>query len=367
MQFEKMASIPLRTHEPSVIPPNPIAVLHPASYLPHIPLMALGELLGLSPLVIFYLGRIAGLTAGVALTFLAIRIVPVHKNALASIALLPPVLFSRSTLDADQFTNGLAFLFLALVMREIGAKGRISSVTLAGLSIGGLILAQCKSAYLFLPLLALAIPVERFGSGRSKALAMTVIALPGLLGSVAWMVTLKQTYFQGLRYRTWSGLVLPDQQLNLILSQPLIYGEPVARTVFATPLLPKSVIEFLGVFGPPVMMPTAFYPALAILTGSAILSEERASQSPLHEWRTRALALSLALVTILVILTLLYIQWTRFQAPIVQGFNGRYFYPLAPLLLLFAPSSGIAFLGVPGRCWLILVGLVSLGGTLWVT
>ena len=41
-------------------------------------------------------------------------------------ALLPTILFTRSTLDADQFTNGLAFLFLALTFGEIAAAGRIA-------------------------------------------------------------------------------------------------------------------------------------------------------------------------------------------------------------------------------------------------
>lgn len=366
-EFEKVASIPLQAERPRTVPPNPIAVLHPASYLPQVPIVALGQLFGLSPLTLFYLGRLAGLAAGIALTFFAIRIIPIHKHGLAAIALLPTILFSRSTLDADQFTNGLAFVFLALTMREIAAEGRIKASALTSLAVGAFFLAQSKSAYLFMPLLAVAIPTKRFPSARSKAAALSIIVLPGLIGSLTWMVMLKRSYFHGLQYTTWSGIVLPDQQLSFILSQPLAYAEILARTVFATPFLPKALIDFLGLFGPPVMMPALFYPLLTILLAGVILSEDSPSHDRLISRPVRSLAAVLALITIGTIVTLLYLQWTRFQDPTVEGFNGRYLYPLAPLLLIFLPSGRKALLGLRAAFWLLLLGSFSVAGTCWVT
>jgi len=366
-EFEKLASIPLRAEEPAVVQPNPIAVLHPVSYLPQAPVIALGESIGLSPLILLYLGRLAGLATGIALTFCAIRIIPIHKHALAAIALLPTISFSRSTLDADQLTNGLAFLFWALVTRETLAQGRIKTNAVAGLAIIALLLAQSKSAYLFLPLLALAIPADRFQSARAKASAIALIVVPGAIGSLAWMVMLRQSYFQGLEYSTWSGAVSPDRQLSFILSDPLAYAGILARTIFATPLVPKSMIDFLGLFGPPVMMPAIFYPVLTVLTGGVLLAGDQTSHERSGTQPIRLLGVMLALITVGIILTLLYLQWTRFQGPTVEGFNGRYLYPLAPLLLMFVKSKGEPIFGLRAAGWLLLLGLVSLGGTWWVT
>lgn len=364
--FDKMASIPLQADEPQLVPANPIAVLHPLSYLPQSAAIALGQRLGLSPLALFYIGRVAGLLAGIALTFCAIRTIPVHRHALAAIALLPPILFTRSTLDADQFTVGLAFLFLALVFREIAASGRIGTRALAGLAAGAFILAQCKSAYLLLPLLSLAIPANRFGSMRSKILVCALICMPGIIASVAWMIALKASYFDNIaQYRTWSGIVRPGDQLRFILSDPPAFLRIVATTIFATPLIPKTVLEFLGVFGPPVTLPLPFYPIAGCLVAGAVFSDRRLPRGPLTDWRTRMIALAVAAATILIILTLLYLQWTQHRGPLIDGFQGRYLYPLLPLALLSIPAAGRPFLAIPARYWLVALGLFSIAMTWW--
>ena len=366
-QFDQIAALKLRVDQPRMVEPNPIAVLNPVSYLAQAPAMAAGEALGLPPLAIFYLGRLAGLLTGIALTVFAIRIMPVHKYGLAALALLPPILFSRSTLDADQLTNGLAFLFLALAMREIAAPDAIRWRTVAGLAIAAFLLAQAKSAYLLLPLLTLAIPAQRFGSMSRKVAACALICLPGIIASAGWMLLLKLTYFTALEYRTWSGVVEPHQQLALILSQPLGYAGTLFRTLFATAFIPQSLVDFFGVFGPPVRLPWPIIVLLAGLLMAAILSGDHLVQQPLKAWRTRLLAIAIAAATVLLILTLLYLQWTRFGGPVIDGFNGRYLYPLAPLLLLFVPSAGSKLFGLSSSAWLVVLGIVSVGATWGMT
>lgn len=366
--FEKIAAILLQADEPRIVPPNPIAVLHPVSYLPQSAAIAAGQWVGLPPLALFYSGRLAGLLAGIALTFFAIRAIPIHRHALAAIALLPPILFTRSTLDADQVTVGLAFLFLAFVIREAAAVGRISSGALAGLAVGAFLLAQCKSGYLLLPLLSLAIPENRFGSVRAKLLACAIICVPGIVASAAWMIGVRLSYFDGIaQYRTWSGIVRPADQLQFILSEPLTYLRIVVATLFATPLVPKVVLEFLGVFGPPVTLPMPFYPIAGALVAGAIFSDRRFPRGPLTSWRTRLFALAIAAATILIIMTLLYLQWTQYKAPFIDGFQGRYLYPLMPLILLSIPAAGRPFLGVPAQYWLVALGLFSIAATWWKT
>ncbi|HYI42075.1 MAG TPA: DUF2142 domain-containing protein [Sphingomicrobium sp.] len=366
-EYQTLAAIPLRADEPRVVTPSPITVLHPISYLPHAPTMAAGQALGLSPLAIFYIGRLAGLLAGIALTVFAIRIVPVHKHALAAIALLPPMLFSRSTLDADQLTNGLAFLFLAMVIREIVERGPLPATRIAAIAITGFFLAQAKSAYLLLPLLTLAIPAERFGTPARKAWFCALFVLPGVAGSVGWMLLVKHTFFNDIQYGTWSGIVQPDRQLAAILANPFLYAVTLLRTLFATMLIPTAVIELFGVFGPPVKMPALMIAAVAGLFAATILSQHRAAEPRLSALGTKALAAGISAVTLVIILTLLYLQWTRFGAPVIQGFNGRYIYPLAPLLLLLVAVPGRRIFGVSASAWLIAMGVVSVAGTWLVT
>lgn len=366
-QFDQVAALRLREDQPRVVQPNPIAVLNPVSYLPQAPVIAVGQALGLPPLTLFYLGRLAGLLTGILLTFLAIRIIPIHKYGLAAIALLPPILFSRSTLDADQLTNGLAFLFLAMTMREIPATGTIRTRTIAALALAAFLLAQAKSAYLLLPLLTLAIPAERFASTARKVATCALIALPGMVASVGWMLLLKLSYFTSLTYRTWSGVVEPHQQLAVVLGHPFGYAGVVFRTLFTTPFIPRVIVEFFGVFGPPVQLPVVLIIAIAALAMLAMLSGEHLIAPALRAWPARTLAVAISLATLLFILTLLYLQWTRLGGAVIDGFNGRYLYPLAPLALLFVPAGGRKLFGLSASGWLVAIAVVSLGATWWMT
>jgi hypothetical protein len=74
--FSELSSIPLQGDRRTLVEPGPIAVLHPLAYAAQVPAMAFGMLLDLSPLVLLYLGRAAGMLVGVALTFYAIRLAP---------------------------------------------------------------------------------------------------------------------------------------------------------------------------------------------------------------------------------------------------------------------------------------------------
>jgi hypothetical protein len=365
-EFRELSQIPLGADRPRLVPPNPIAVLHPICYLPQAPVIALGIALGLPPLAIFYLGRLAGLVAGIALTFLAIRIMPVRKTSLAAIALLPPILFSRSTLDADQLTNGLAFLFFALVVGAIAGRGDLRPRTIAALALAAFLLAQAKSAYFLLPLFVLAIPVERFRTTARKALACAIICVPGIVASVGWMLVLKFTYFTAARYGTWSGTVEPARQLHFVLTQPLDYAAVVARTLFGTMFLPRIVTEFLGSFGPPVLLPIVIVALIAALLAAMIMADRGALPGPLQRSRTRLLALAIAAATVLIILTLLYLQWTRLGGRVIDGFNGRYLYPLAPLLLVEIPARRTETASWAPRL-LPVLGLVSVTSTCWMT
>jgi uncharacterized membrane protein len=83
---------------------------------------------------------------------------------------------------------------------------------------------------------------------------------------------------------------------------------------------------------------------------------------------TRLLALLLFGSAALIVLTLLYLQWNGVAAPIIQGFQGRYLYPVVPLLFLFVPNlrSG-AGRKISARSCLLAVGALSVAITCWVT
>ncbi len=364
-QFRQLAEVPLNPSRLGTLAPNPIAVLHPLCYLPQLAVYKIAELFEARPITLFMLSRLAGLFAGIALTALAISRMPFHGWTLAAFALLPTMTFGRSTVDADPFTNGLAFLFGATVLREMTETGPIRSRRVYELIAMSFVLAQCKSAYLFLPLMLIAIPRERFTSQGKRLGMLAAAVLPGAAASFAYMLALKFTYFAGIRYLTWAGEVAPDAQTAAILADPLGYLVILLRSIFMTKLVPTTVMGFIGIFGPPVYMFFLFYP-LIILTLLGVILADPHRRGEIASG-TRWLFAGISAVSTLIVLTLLYLQWTGLGGRVILGFQGRYLYPLLPMLIAFLPGRRLALLGWEERPWFLAhAGLCSLA-VLWTT
>ena len=118
---------------------------------------------------------------------------------------------------------------------------------------------------------------------------------------------------------------------------------------------------------PPVTMPLLLIVAVAGLLAATILSDAPIAPRPLRSSQTRLLAAAIVVLTLGLILTLLYLQWTRLGGPVIDGFNGRYLYPLAPLILLMIPATGKPLFRLPSSAWLLALAVVSVGGTFWTT
>jgi hypothetical protein len=345
--FADMARVPLDASAPSVLPADPIAVLNPVAYAPQAICIRLLCLLGIRPLPIFYLARAAGMGCAILMTYLAIRLSPSHKNLCAAIALLPPLTFSRGTVDADQVTVAISLLFIASVWRAVLRTPPASAGELLQLAALGFVAGQCKSAYFLLPVLALAVPRARFQNFAVYAGWMAAIILPGMVANFAYMLALKHGYFAHASYHSWAGDADPAAQIALILHAPSRYIGVMLRTVFATPLIPLSVTQMLGTFGPPVSFPTPVTAVLAGLIGLVAITDPTARG--LYSWRARALAASIALAAVGIALTLLYIQWNGVGAPVIEGFQGRYLYPvlLLPIMSLHATRSTLFGMRAP--------------------
>jgi uncharacterized membrane protein len=78
----------------------------------------------------------------------------------------------------------------------------------------------------------------------------------------------------------------------------------------------------------------------------------------------RALAFSLFIACFGLALTLLYIQWTSVQEPIIKGFQGRYWIPVLPLLFLFVRPAKEATQTLAGLS-VIALGVFGLSAASW--
>ena len=334
-ELHAMATIPIGT-DTALISPNAIAVHHPMSYFPQAIAIRLSAVLHFSPLTIFYLARLSGLVTAIFLTFHAIRRMPSHGWVLCAFALLPTTVFSRSTLDADQITNAFAFFFIATTLREIVRKDPIHLKNIFALAVTAFIAAQCKNVYLFLPLLAIAIPRVRLNSGMQRVISLLLIALPGFIGSVTWLALVRHDFalHSSPTYTIAAGTVDIVQQSSFVLHHPLSYLVILLKTLFGTPFFAKILIDIFGVFGPPLTLPALVIFILIVLFAAIVASDR--SLIAHYGKVTRYLTGLIIGVFFCISLTALYVQWTPLGADHVSGFQGRYLLPLLPLLLIMS-------------------------------
>lgn len=360
-EWKIVSGIQLNSASVQVLLPNYMTVHNPFAYMPQIIAFRAGVIFGLSPLSILYIIRLSGLATAIFITFFAIRLIPSHKYTLCALALLPVITMNRSVINADTIVDGLAFLFASLVLREIINQEAITIRNIVLIAVTGFIMSQCKSPYLLLLFFTLAIPGRKFTSCYSRILSLTVIMLPAITMSVAWIVVIKQTSFSGVSYDTWAGNANPDMQLLFILHHPINFLLIIFRTLFTTSLLPDSILGIIDDIGPAHYLPAPVTFAVIYCFTAVIVSDKEYNGID-YGTKTRLLGACIFIFSFITILALIYIHWSGLYAPEIKGFQGRYFYPLIPMIFPFItipekplmplkPATYVTLLGLCGLCF----------------
>ncbi len=341
--YVRWSKIPLDRNE--IVPyPEPLrAVLRihsPASY-PHIaPMTLVGFALGAPPFYVFYFGRLAALIAGIALVRAAITRSPVSlRPPMAFIGLLPTTLVFFAGLNIESLLIGLTFYFFAIVadlsLTPDQPVKRSDIILLAALAI---ILSQFKAAYALVPIVALLLPSSKFGSNRQRALGLALIIAPGFCAGLAWGIVVRNEILDGILYSTTGdNRVAPSEQIEFISRHPLAYLAVIFRTLFQTQFIGvmwKSMLALGGWTNIPVSI--ASY---VVLTEAFLFVWASGPKPPAALISAPAIALQFTVfcATTLSMMTLLYVQWTGVGAPLVEGFQGRYWLSIIPLLFAATP------------------------------
>jgi uncharacterized membrane protein len=120
-----------------------------------------GRWAGASPLALLYLARFANALVAVALLTWAVRLMPIRREAVMMVGLLPMAVFEYASAAPDAGLIGTAFLYTALALRaQLKSDWTAGEVVVAGVS--GLVFCSQKPVYA--PLLLLALPAALTGS-----------------------------------------------------------------------------------------------------------------------------------------------------------------------------------------------------------
>lgn len=141
---------------------------------------AIGRGLNLSIYSCMVLGRMLNLLCYVVITFWALKLMPIYKNLLAVIALLPMSVYQAASYSPDAMLNALSFLFIALCFYyAFGEKEKLNWKHVISLGLILAVLFTCKYVYVCLGLLVFLIPSKKFGTRKDywKAFGIAIIPL----------------------------------------------------------------------------------------------------------------------------------------------------------------------------------------------
>ncbi|MBW4682866.1 MAG: DUF2142 domain-containing protein [Microcoleus vaginatus WJT46-NPBG5] len=331
-----LLNLPLKRQDRIFVRFPNAALYSPIPYLPQALGMAFGQLLGGSPIIIFYLGRAVNLFVWVGLIYLAIKITPIYKWLLFLLALTPMQLFQAASLSADAFTNAASFLLAAIFFQMAFEPAQhikfIKIISIASLSI---LIGLSKTAYFPLNLLYLLIPIKKLGSVTKYFLGFFGINLLTLIALLTWSSLIKDLY---IPLRPATDNVVLSEQVNYILNQPMQFILTQINT-FSTYGL-NYLEQLIGKLGWLDTSLPKFHiiSYIILLVTVALVSHKSDIKISLFQ---KTIALIIILLTGLLITTAMYLAWTPVGAGLIEGVQGRYFIPLTPLFFLLLYNQKI--------------------------
>lgn len=369
----------------SMVPLNPektqfadfpnVAYYVPLPYLAQAICLKIGIWLELPPLFLLYLARMAGFLFWVTILYLAIRIIPFHKNTFAVIALLPSSLFINTGMTADSFTYGVCYLILAVLMRMIFLKKSSASspyllqreknnanlkekkeanITYTDndsfltknsknlkswmlLLVTSVAVTLSKVVYAPLLLLTFLIPKENFIKSFSKNKFIGSLLIINTLALIFLYTNLKDSFVAydkyNPKYRTNVQLnegVNPDAQLNFIFENPIEFIGIAIKSHLD--YAPSSIVHCIGKFGWEKNYLPFWMIGSLLLVVIVSATFERNFSFQLSK-KIRLLFLLTAGAIIMAFTVVIYMQWSPVANREILSLGGRYYLPILPLLL----------------------------------
>ncbi len=304
------------------------ALYSPVNYLPQAAGMFIARLFTKNIWVIGYAAKAANFISTGAILYFAIKYIPIGKNILLAVSLLPMSLQNSVVITADglAYASAAALVSFVLYLRYESNKPLTKKQRVL-LFLIPFVLSMCKIVYLPLCLLLFLIPKERFNSKKDYLLSVAAVGGMIIITNLAWLLiaapVLETPYAAGAD---------SPAQLAYLIGSPLSFLWACVKTVII-----NGSAYFDWMLGSMLGWLNAGIPWLAVDAFALCLIFAVFFDRGLSKEKRRVPVFLLTGCSILVVaLTFmsLYIQFTEYKSGLVSGFQGRYLLPvLTPLLL----------------------------------
>ena len=307
----------------------------PQQKLPSAVGIGLAFLMNFNHVWLFYAGRITNMLFAMGLIIFAVRLIPVGKNAMMTVALFPMTLHLVASYSYDAPTIGYAFLLTAFVVALYCGKKPISRRQMVETLVLTVIIAPCKVVYSVIGFAALFVPCSRFANAKEARVFKTLILALPLCAIVVCKIS------NILSLSSVSDVVdKRGEETGIFWSLSDICADPTGSfqmlwhtfECFGAFWLFNIPGDSLGWFQANTSFPDFVpfvYLALFGLSCIQCIDDEGLIPSRLRIIGT----LSFACASFGIVLSM-WLGWTFVSDSVINGVQGRYFLPLMPLLAI---------------------------------
>lgn len=327
---KKFLSTPLNSGEREPIQIPNTGVYPPPTYLPQAVGALLGRILNLNAGIIFYLMGLGGLIFVTACVWWAMKFLPEAKHLIFLLAMLPMFLVEAASTSADAVTFGVCFVGTAWLLSLRNSTEKFSRAEIFGLIILSVMLACAKSVYGTILLLYFLILRERVGSTKKFFLLGASLLLLNLflLGAWSWLsVSMTGTELYTRYYLGVTDVNTAAQKIFLA-EHPTAFFSAMINSFMEFDL--AYLMSFIGSWGFlwNVTLPVMFYVSYSIVLIFFALTN--GLKLKLGE---RGVLIFASAVSTIGFFLVHYLKWSAVGGEVVSGVQGRYFIPLAPMIL----------------------------------
>jgi uncharacterized membrane protein len=311
----------------------------PFLYLPSATSVWIGQSWKLPIVATLYLSRAANGAAALLITTLALSLAQRTRGVIAALVMLPMTAALYVSASQDALIISLSVLLVGIVDR-IGTERRAASRTELGvIFIVASLVGMARPPYGAIMFLPLAVSI-----GSSRRELSVVIGI----GACIAVWTIFSTKMAGVDMNDANAGV----QMMYIFHHPLDVAPLAWRTL--TEFSRNYFHEFIGVLGwLDTELPKWFVRGAGVALTASFLGVCASTPGP-RPW----LPFMVAVAASSMVFGTQYLVWTRPLAPLVDGVQGRYFIPLAPLVALALPAG--PRLIRPVLPWISMAGIVYL-------
>ncbi|MGG0237128.1 DUF2142 domain-containing protein [Bacillus rhizoplanae] len=344
------------------------AVYTPIPYIPQALGLFIANILGLKAFSALMLGRIFNLIVYIALTAMAIKIIPRLKNTLAFLAAFPLFVSLAASFSADAMLMGLTYLFIAIILQKLMCSEkdvlRVKDFVIPTLLL--ILIVLCKFTYWPLSFLMLSfVGRDLFRTKMQGITSFLMLAgISGLMMS-SW----------NLFVMKFVGTINPNEKINPVEQLKFMFGHPVEamKTFFGT--FENGMSTWLTMLNQVGWV-------THLLSGIVIISLVGLVMTAIFDYtedkfKLRNFDYGIFILTSISIIGLvmlsLYLTWSEVGADFISGLQGRYFLPILPIILFMfnermnvkQHSELTAQRSAKLACWMLLYANVFMLGYLY--